>query len=74
MDNLAHSLVGAWMGEAGLKRKTPLATLTLVLGANLPDIDGITVLGNPDTSLLLRRESRMECSPWPCCRGCSRAR
>jgi inner membrane protein len=55
MDNLAHSLVGAWMGEAGLKRKTPLATLTLVLGANLPDIDGVTVLGNPDTSLLLRR-------------------
>jgi inner membrane protein len=55
MDNLAHSLVGAWMGEAGLKRTTPLATVTLVIGANLPDIDGVTVLGNADTSLLLRR-------------------
>jgi inner membrane protein len=38
MDNLAHSLVGAWMAEAGLKRTTPLATVTLVIGANLPDI------------------------------------
>jgi inner membrane protein len=55
MDNLAHSLVGAWMAEAGLKRMTPLATVTLVLGANLPDIDGFTMLGSADTSLLLRR-------------------
>ncbi|MDY7226818.1 metal-dependent hydrolase [Hyalangium rubrum] len=55
MDNLAHSLVGAWMAEAGLKRKTPLATATLVIGANLPDIDGFTVLLGSDTSLLLRR-------------------
>jgi inner membrane protein len=55
MDNLAHSLVGAWMAEAGLKRKTPLATVTLVLGANLPDLDGFTMLGSADTSLLLRR-------------------
>ena len=56
MDNLAHSLVGAWMAEAGLKRATPLATVTLVIGANLPDIDGLTMLaGSRDTSLLLRR-------------------
>jgi inner membrane protein len=55
MDNLAHSLVGAWMGEAGLKRTTPLATTTLVIGANLPDIDGFTMLLGSDTSLLLRR-------------------
>jgi len=55
MDNLAHSLVGAWMGEAGLKRKTPLATVTLVIGANLPDIDGFLALNNADASLWLRR-------------------
>jgi inner membrane protein len=55
MDNLAHSLVGAWMAEAGLKRKTPLATATLVIGANLPDIDGFTMLLGADTSLYLRR-------------------
>jgi inner membrane protein len=55
MDNLAHSLFGAWMAEAGLKRTTPLATATLVIGANLPDIDGFTMLVGHDTSLLLRR-------------------
>ncbi len=55
MDNLAHSLVGAWMAETGLKRATPLATTTLVLGANLPDIDGFTMLAGGDTALLLRR-------------------
>ncbi|HVG62091.1 MAG TPA: metal-dependent hydrolase [Hyalangium sp.] len=55
MDNLAHSLVGAWMAEAGLKRTTPLATVTLVIGANLPDIDAFTMFAGRDTSLLLRR-------------------
>lgn len=55
MDNLAHSLVGAWMAEAGLKRRTPLATVTLVVGANLPDLDGFASLAGSDTSLLLRR-------------------
>lgn len=55
MDNLAHSLVGAWMAETGLKRTTPLATATLVIGANLPDIDGFAMLAGEDTALLLRR-------------------
>ena len=39
MDNLTHSLVGAIMGQAGLKRKTGLAMPALVIGANLPDVD-----------------------------------
>ena len=39
MDNLTHSLVGAVMGQAGLKRKTGLAMPALIIGANLPDID-----------------------------------
>ena len=39
MDNLTHSLVGAVMGQAGLKRKTGLAMPALVIGANLPDVD-----------------------------------
>jgi len=55
MDNLAHSLVGAWMAEAGLKRRTPLATATLVIGANLPDIDAFTMVLGADRSLFLRR-------------------
>ena len=39
MDNLTHSLVGAIMGQAGLKKKTGLAMPALIIGANLPDID-----------------------------------
>ena len=37
MDNLTHSLVGALIGQAGLKRKTGLAMPPLILGANLPE-------------------------------------
>jgi len=39
MDNLTHTLVGAALAETGLKRVTPLATPTLLIAANLPDID-----------------------------------
>ncbi|QZD88450.1 metal-dependent hydrolase [Qipengyuania psychrotolerans] len=39
MDNLTHSLVGALIGQAGLKKKTGLAMPALIIGANLPDID-----------------------------------
>jgi len=39
MDNLTHSLVGALIGQAGLKRKTGLAMPALIIGANPPDVD-----------------------------------
>lgn len=39
MDNLCHTLVGAALAQTGLKRRTGLATATLMIGANLPDID-----------------------------------
>lgn len=39
MDNLTHSLVGAVLGQAGLKKTTGLAMPALVIGANLPDVD-----------------------------------
>jgi inner membrane protein len=39
MDNLCHTLVGAAMGEAGLKQRTRYASATLMITANLPDID-----------------------------------
>ena len=39
MDNLTHSLIGAALGQAGLKRKTGLAMPALIIGANIPDID-----------------------------------
>jgi len=46
MENLTHTLVGAALAETGLKRLTPLGTITLLVAANLPDIDIVyTVFG-----------------------------
>lgn len=55
MDNLAHTLVGATLAETGLKRWTPLGTATLLIGANLPDVDGFITFAGEDTALLFRR-------------------
>jgi inner membrane protein len=44
MDNLTHTLAGAVLGESGLKRRTRLAIPTLLIGANLPDLDVIAIL------------------------------
>lgn len=55
MDPLAHTLFGATMAEAGLKRKTALATATLIIGANIPDIDAAAMLVSSDYALLVRR-------------------
>lgn len=44
MDNLTHGLTGAIMGQAGLKKKTGLGLIALILGANLPDIDVVSML------------------------------
>jgi inner membrane protein len=43
MDNVCHTLVGAALAEAGLKRRTALGAATLMVGANLPDIDVLAV-------------------------------
>ena len=40
MDNLTHSLVGALLSQAGLKKLTGRATAALVIAANLPDCGG----------------------------------
>jgi len=55
MDNLTHSLVGALIGQAGLKRRTGLAMPALIIGANLPDIDASCVLLGDMQHLALRR-------------------
>lgn len=41
MEPVTHFLTGACMGRAGLNRKTALATLTLTLAAEAPDLDVI---------------------------------
>jgi inner membrane protein len=43
LEPITHLLTGACLGRAGLNRKTALATATLTLAAEAPDID---VLGN----------------------------
>jgi inner membrane protein len=43
MDNICHTLVGAALAEAGLKRRTALGSATLMIAANFPDIDVIAV-------------------------------
>lgn len=54
MDNLTHSLVGALFGQMGLKRRTGLAMPTLVIAANLPDIDAACAVYGMQ-SLTMRR-------------------
>ena len=39
MDNLCHTLVGAAIGEAGLKRRVRHGNAVLMVASNLPDVD-----------------------------------
>jgi len=54
MDNLTHSMIGAALGQAGLKRKTGLAMPALIIAANLPDLDAGCVVYGVE-SLAMRR-------------------
>lgn len=55
MDNLCHTLAGAALAESGLKHRTPLATATLLVGANLPDLDAFSYAWGNLTALEFRR-------------------
>ncbi|HRP08919.1 MAG TPA: metal-dependent hydrolase [Gemmatimonadales bacterium] len=56
MDNLTHSLAGLALAHAGLRRRTAMATAALVIGANLPDVDGlIYFFGTGTDALAFRR-------------------
>ncbi|MDO8793769.1 MAG: metal-dependent hydrolase, partial [Vicinamibacterales bacterium] len=54
MDNVCHTLVGAALGEAGLKRRTRFGNATLMIAANLPDID-VLVFATDTPSVAFRR-------------------
>ena len=54
MDNLCHTLVGAAFGEAGLKQKTRFGNATLMIAANLPDVD-VLVFATYTPSVVFRR-------------------
>ena len=55
MDPLTHTLVGASLSETPLRRLSRLAAPTLILAANAPDIDVMTMALGQDLSLGLRR-------------------
>ncbi len=55
MDPLAHTLAGAALAETRLRDATPLAGPALILGANAPDIDVITMFVSRDLALGFRR-------------------
>jgi inner membrane protein len=51
LDPVTHMLTGACVSRAGLNRKTALATLTLILAFEAPDIDSIAYFGGSITGL-----------------------
>ncbi len=55
MDNITHTLTAVALSQAGLNRKTRFATITLIAGANLPDIDIMATLGGGATYLNYHR-------------------
>ncbi len=55
MDNLCHTLVGAALAQSGLKRRSPLGTATLLIAANLPDLDVISLAWGNTAGLGFRR-------------------
>lgn len=55
MDNLCHTLVGAALGEAGLKHRTRFANATLMIAANLPDLDALSFLAPEASPISFRR-------------------
>ncbi len=44
MDNLTHTLCGAALAKTRVGRLTPLAPISLLIGANLPDADAVVML------------------------------
>ncbi len=54
MDNICHTLVGAALGETGLKRRTRLGNATLMIAANLPDLD-VLVYATSTPAVVFRR-------------------
>ncbi|MBI2535946.1 MAG: metal-dependent hydrolase, partial [Gemmatimonadetes bacterium] len=56
MDNICHTLVGAALAQTGLKHRTRYGTATLLVSANLPDVDILSyAFGGGLTALSFRR-------------------
>jgi inner membrane protein len=55
MDNITHSLTGLALARAGLNRICPHATLLLILSANAPDVDIVSLAGGQLKHLEIHR-------------------
>jgi len=55
MDPLCHTLFGAAVASTGLERKTRFGRATLIIGANLPDIDALSYAWGDTAALAFRR-------------------
>jgi inner membrane protein len=55
MDPICHTMVGAALASTGLERKTRFGCATLILGANLPDVDVISYAWGETAALEFRR-------------------
>jgi inner membrane protein len=54
LDNICHTLTGAALAQAGLKRSTSYAGATLMIASNLPDVD-VLVFATDVPSVAFRR-------------------
>ena len=54
MDNVCHTLAGAVLGDAGLKRQSAGGMATLLIASNLPDID-VLVFATDTVPMSFRR-------------------
>ena len=54
MDNVCHTLVGAALGEAGLKRASRFGAAALMISANIPDLD-VLVFATDTSPVSFRR-------------------
>jgi inner membrane protein len=55
MDPICHTMVGAALASTGLERKTRFGVATLIIGANLPDVDVISYAWGETAALGFRR-------------------
>ncbi len=55
MDNLTHTAVGLFLSRAGLNRWTPRASAILIVAANIPDLDTVSLFGGAESYLRYHR-------------------
>ena len=65
MDPLTHSATGLFLGRAGLNRFAPHSAWILVLAANAPDIDIVTLAGGQLNYLHYHRHLTHSLAAWP---------